>query len=124
MSTTETQAVPAGTWAVDKVHSNVGFAVDYMAGTFTGSFNDWQTVDANRKRPVSTTNYNGLNPKVATQVQSIAGQFAFELACAPIGMAEREYEALRRVIGRHRHQHVARCGEIDPGRDCLRGFLG
>jgi polyisoprenoid-binding protein YceI len=40
MSTTEVQAVPAGTWAVDKVHSNVGFAVDYMAGTFTGSFSD------------------------------------------------------------------------------------
>ena len=41
MSTTETQAVPAGTWAVDKVHSNVGFAVDYMAGTFTGTFSDF-----------------------------------------------------------------------------------
>jgi polyisoprenoid-binding protein YceI len=41
MSTTETQAVPAGTWAVDKVHSNIGFAVDYMAGTFSGSFNDF-----------------------------------------------------------------------------------
>jgi polyisoprenoid-binding protein YceI len=41
MSTTETQAVPTGTWAVDKVHSNIGFAVDYMAGTFTGSFNDF-----------------------------------------------------------------------------------
>ena len=41
MSTTETQAVPAGTWAVDKVHSNVGFAVDYMAGTFTGSFSEF-----------------------------------------------------------------------------------
>jgi polyisoprenoid-binding protein YceI len=40
MSTTETQAVPAGTWAVDKVHSNVGFAVGYMAGTFTGTFSD------------------------------------------------------------------------------------
>ena len=40
MSTTETQAVPAGTWAVDPVHSNVGFAVDYMAGTFTGSFSE------------------------------------------------------------------------------------
>src|SRR6476620_8416050 len=38
MSTTETQTVPTGTWSVDKVHSNVGFAVDYMAGTFTGSF--------------------------------------------------------------------------------------
>jgi polyisoprenoid-binding protein YceI len=41
MSTTDTQTVPAGTWAVDKVHSNVAFAVDYMAGTFTGSFNDF-----------------------------------------------------------------------------------
>jgi polyisoprenoid-binding protein YceI len=41
MSTTETQAVPTGTWSADKVHSNVGFAVDYMAGTFTGSFNDF-----------------------------------------------------------------------------------
>jgi polyisoprenoid-binding protein YceI len=38
MSTTETHVVPAGTWAADKVHSNIGFAVDYMAGTFTGSF--------------------------------------------------------------------------------------
>lgn len=41
MSTTTEQTVPAGTWAVDKVHSNVGFAVDYMAGTFTGSFSDF-----------------------------------------------------------------------------------
>jgi polyisoprenoid-binding protein YceI len=41
MSTTETQVVPAGTWTVDKVHSNIGFAVDYLAGTFTGSFSDF-----------------------------------------------------------------------------------
>jgi polyisoprenoid-binding protein YceI len=41
MSTTDTQVVPAGTWSVDKVHSNVGFAVDYMAGTFTGTFSDF-----------------------------------------------------------------------------------
>src|SRR3954451_24404257 len=41
MSTTETQAVATGTWSVDKVHSNVGFAVDYMAGTFTGSCHDF-----------------------------------------------------------------------------------
>ena len=42
MSTiTETKAVPAGTWTVDKVHSAVGFAVDYLAGTFTGSFSDF-----------------------------------------------------------------------------------
>ncbi len=41
MSTTELQAVPAGTWAADKVHSDIGFAIDYMAGTFTGSFSDF-----------------------------------------------------------------------------------
>ena len=44
MSTTETQAVPAGTWAVDPVHSNVGFAVDFMAGTFHGTFNEFDAV--------------------------------------------------------------------------------
>jgi polyisoprenoid-binding protein YceI len=41
MSTTETQVVPAGTWAVDKVHSDIGFAVNYLAGTFTGSFSNF-----------------------------------------------------------------------------------
>ncbi len=41
MSTTELQAVPTGTWAVDKVHSDIGFGVDYMAGTFTGGFSDF-----------------------------------------------------------------------------------
>jgi polyisoprenoid-binding protein YceI len=30
--------LPAGTWNVDPVHSQVGFAVDYMVGTFRGSF--------------------------------------------------------------------------------------
>src|SRR6478672_10609370 len=38
-SITETlTAVPVGTWNVDPVHSQVGFAVDYMIGTFRGSF--------------------------------------------------------------------------------------
>ena len=41
MSTTEVQALPTGTWTLDKVHSNIGFAIDYMAGTFTGSFSDF-----------------------------------------------------------------------------------
>jgi len=40
MSITESQVVPAGTWTVDKVHSTIGFAVKYMAGTFQGSFSD------------------------------------------------------------------------------------
>jgi polyisoprenoid-binding protein YceI len=42
MSTiTETTSVPAGTWGVDRVHSAIGFAVDYLAGTFQGSFSDY-----------------------------------------------------------------------------------
>jgi polyisoprenoid-binding protein YceI len=41
MSTTELQVLPAGTWIADKVHSDIAFAVDYMAGTFTGSFSDF-----------------------------------------------------------------------------------
>jgi polyisoprenoid-binding protein YceI len=31
-------ALPTGTWNVDPVHSQVGFAVEYMIGTFRGSF--------------------------------------------------------------------------------------
>jgi polyisoprenoid-binding protein YceI len=43
---TDTEAVPAGTWGVDKTHSNVGFAVEYMAGTFSGTFSDFDAVVA------------------------------------------------------------------------------
>jgi polyisoprenoid-binding protein YceI len=41
MSTTQIEVVPAGTWSADKVHSTVGFAVKYIAGTFQGSFSDF-----------------------------------------------------------------------------------
>ena len=38
-TTTETRhTLPAGTWNVDPVHSTVGFAVDYVVGTFRGTF--------------------------------------------------------------------------------------
>lgn len=38
MSTVIQQTLPTGTWNVDPVHSQVGFAVEYVAGTFRGSF--------------------------------------------------------------------------------------
>jgi polyisoprenoid-binding protein YceI len=41
MSTADTQVLPAGRWQVDKVHSSIAFAVDYMAGTFHGTFSDF-----------------------------------------------------------------------------------
>ena len=37
IATTRTE-LPTGTWNVDPVHSQVGFAVKYMIGTFRGSF--------------------------------------------------------------------------------------
>jgi polyisoprenoid-binding protein YceI len=42
MSSQLTQlALPTGTWSADTIHSTVGFAVPYMAGTFHGTFSEF-----------------------------------------------------------------------------------
>jgi polyisoprenoid-binding protein YceI len=46
MNTVDTQVLPSGTWQVDKIHSSIGFAVDYMAGTFHGTFSDFDAAVA------------------------------------------------------------------------------
>jgi polyisoprenoid-binding protein YceI len=38
------QALPTGTWTADKIHSTVGFAVPYLAGTFQGTFSDFDAL--------------------------------------------------------------------------------
>jgi polyisoprenoid-binding protein YceI len=39
VSTTQTRdAIATGTWNLDPVHSDLGFSIDYMAGTFRGTF--------------------------------------------------------------------------------------
>jgi polyisoprenoid-binding protein YceI len=44
MGATETTTIaPPGTWALDPVHSIVGFEVGYLAGTFKGTFRDVST---------------------------------------------------------------------------------
>jgi polyisoprenoid-binding protein YceI len=40
MSTIETTSAPPGTWALDPVHSTVGFEIAYLAGTFKGHFRE------------------------------------------------------------------------------------
>ena len=40
--TTQTEVLPSGTWTADPVHSTIGFAVDYMAGTFQGTFSQFE----------------------------------------------------------------------------------
>jgi polyisoprenoid-binding protein YceI len=47
MSTVDTQVLPAGTWLLDKVHSSIRFAIDYMAGTFHGTFSDFDAAVTN-----------------------------------------------------------------------------
>jgi polyisoprenoid-binding protein YceI len=38
-TTTQTrEAIPTGTWTTDPVHSDLAFSIDYMAGTFRGTF--------------------------------------------------------------------------------------
>lgn len=38
MSTVEQTQLPTGTWRVDPVHSEIAFSIEYMAGTFRGTF--------------------------------------------------------------------------------------
>jgi polyisoprenoid-binding protein YceI len=35
------QALPTGSWSADTIHSTVGFAVAYLAGTFQGTFSEF-----------------------------------------------------------------------------------
>ena len=72
MSTTGIQAVPTGTWSVDKVHSNVGFAVDYMAGTFNGTFADFDAAvaDGVLKGSAEVASVQVKDPNLEAHLQS------------------------------------------------------
>jgi len=72
MSTTELQVVPAGTWGVDKVHSDVSFAVDYMAGTFTGGFSDFDASlrDGTLRGSVRVASVQVKDPNLAGHLQA------------------------------------------------------
>jgi polyisoprenoid-binding protein YceI len=37
---TTVEIAPAGTWAIDGVHSSIGFEIAYLGGTFRGRFTD------------------------------------------------------------------------------------
>jgi polyisoprenoid-binding protein YceI len=41
VTTTETLIAPAGPWQLDPVHSQVGFEVAYLSGTFKGQFREF-----------------------------------------------------------------------------------
>jgi len=67
MSTTETrQNLPVGSWNVDPVHSTVGFAVNYIVGTFNGSFSP---VDAKLEVGEDGESLTGSAPVAGVKVQ-------------------------------------------------------
>jgi polyisoprenoid-binding protein YceI len=73
MSTQTTQqALPAGSWSADAVHSTVGFAVPYMAGTFQGTFSDIDArlSDGALRGTAEVASVQVKDPNLATHLQS------------------------------------------------------
>ena len=73
MTTTETQqAVPTGTWNADPVHSDVGFSVDYMAGTFHGTFSKFRAelVDGELRGAADVASVQVKDPNLEAHLQS------------------------------------------------------
>jgi polyisoprenoid-binding protein YceI len=72
MTTSELQVVPAGTWSVDRVHSTIGFSVDYLAGTFTGTFSDFDAsvTDGVLKGSAKVASVQVKDPNLEAHLQS------------------------------------------------------
>ena len=68
----DTQVIPAGTWSIDKVHSTVGFAIDYMVGTFQGSFGDVdaEVSDGALRGSANVSSIQVNDPNLAAHLQS------------------------------------------------------
>ena len=73
MSTQTTQqALPAGAWSADTVHSTVGFAVPYLAGTFQGGFSDFDARlgDGLLRGTAEVASVQVKDPNLETHLQS------------------------------------------------------
>jgi polyisoprenoid-binding protein YceI len=66
------QALPTGTWSADKIHSTVGFAVPYMAGTFQGTFSDFDArlSGGALRGTAEVASVEVKDPNLATHLQS------------------------------------------------------
>jgi polyisoprenoid-binding protein YceI len=72
MSTATQQAVPTGAWSADKIHSTVGFAVPYMAGSFQGTFSDFDArlSDGALRGTAEVASVEVKDPNLAAHLQS------------------------------------------------------
>src|SRR2546423_3015728 len=67
----QTKALPVGTWTVDSVHSELGFSVDYMAGTFRGTFSTFaaEAVDGKLKGTADVSTVQVKDPNLEAHLQ-------------------------------------------------------
>ena len=74
MSTIEQtrQVVSAGTWKVDPVHSAIGFEIEYMAGTFRGTFSkfDAEVSDERIRGSAEVLSIQVKDPDLEAHLQS------------------------------------------------------
>ena len=73
MSITATrQALPTGTWQADPVHSDIGFSIDYMAGTFRGTFSKFEAEirDGELKGLADVASVQVKDPSLEAHLQS------------------------------------------------------
>jgi len=68
----KTQALPTGTWKVDPVHSDLGFSVDYMAGTFRGTFSkfDAQVAEGRLEGTAEVASVQVKDPNLEAHLQT------------------------------------------------------
>src|SRR5215210_7522516 len=66
------QALPTGSWSADTVHSTVGFAVPYLAGTFQGTFSDFDArlSDSVLRGTARVTSVQVKDPNLEAHLQS------------------------------------------------------
>jgi polyisoprenoid-binding protein YceI len=68
----QTQALPTGTWGADPVHSEIGFSIEYMAGTFSGSFSSFeiQAADGQLRGTAEVSSIQVKDPNLEAHLQS------------------------------------------------------
>jgi polyisoprenoid-binding protein YceI len=68
----QTQAVPTGTWSADPVHSDIGFSIDYMAGTFRGTFSRFavEVADGTLRGGAEVASVHVKDPDLEAHLQS------------------------------------------------------
>jgi polyisoprenoid-binding protein YceI len=74
MSTTteQTHVLPGGAWNADPVHSDIGFSIEYMAGTFRGTFSRFtaEVVDGEFRGSADVSSIQVKDPDLEAHLQS------------------------------------------------------